>query len=150
MNDFCPLHCYVAHWKGLQFVLVINIKLSSPASSPNNDFLSRFKASIGYSINMHPKDNLGKHLRASDVRTPNKYCIGQLKAQIEVPQEASEHALYVSLDIENNQALTVIPKSPGNAQEERLALYIGHMPANNPLTLHYLSMPLMKNIILTH
>ena len=96
------------------------------------------------------EDTTGKHIRASDVRITDKYCIGQLKAQIEGPQEASESGLYVSLDSEVNQALKVIPISPGNAQKERLALYMGHMLTDNPRTLHHLSMPLMKNIMLTH
>ena len=58
----------------------------------------------------------GKHRCTSDVVFTDKYYIDQVKAPIEGPQEASEPAFYLSLDSENNQALTVIPKSPGNAQ----------------------------------
>ena len=96
------------------------------------------------------EDKTGNHTRATDVRLTDKYCIGRLEAQIKGPQEASEPGLYVSLDSETNQALKLIPKSPGNAQKERLALYMGHMLIDNPRTAHHLSMPLMKNIMLTH
>ena len=58
--------------------------------------------------------------------------------------------LYLSPNSKNIQALIVTLKSPGNAQKKRLALYMGHMPTNNPLTLYYLSLPLVKNIMLTH
>ncbi len=64
---------------------------------------------------------------------------------MEGPQEASELALYLSLH-ENNQsqiAWKCLKGTPG-------PLYMGHMPTDYPLTLYYLSMPLMKNIMLTH